>query len=101
MKKGIIINLKFISILLAVIFLAGCKPQKNRPGYSDKSPYVKNQLVVLFNEGTSQDQIARFRAEVSQKYKELRYKQCHCNIELELWEGDNIEGLLRDTSLIK
>jgi len=101
MKKGIIIYLKFISIILAVIFLAGCKPQKRNTGYSGKSPYVKNQLLVLFNEGTSQDQIARFRAEVLQKYKQLRYKQCHCNIELELWEGDNIEALLRDTSLIK
>jgi len=62
---------------------------------------VKNQLLVLFNERTSPDSIARFRAEVQQKYKEVRYKKCHCNIQLELWEGDNIEGLLLDTSIIK
>ncbi|HSB92505.1 MAG TPA: S8 family serine peptidase [Flavitalea sp.] len=101
MKKGIVYYCSFISSLLIILVLAGCKPQRNKPGYSGKSPYVPKQLVVLFNERTTQDQIAKFRIDVQQKYKQLRYKQCHCNIKLELWEGDNIEALLRDTSLIK
>jgi subtilisin family serine protease len=101
MKKGIICHFNLIAVLLGIIFLAGCKTHKDNPRYSGKSPYVPNQLLVLFDERSSDDQIANFRSQVRQRYKELRYKQCHCNIKLELWEGDNIEGLLRDTSIIK
>jgi subtilisin family serine protease len=101
MKKGIIYNFNLFAVLFGIIVFAGCKTQKDKPPYTGKSPYVPNQLIVLFDERTTAEQVAQFRSQVLQKYKELRYKQCHCNIKLELWEGDNIEGLLRDTALIR
>lgn len=89
-----------IALLALVLAVASCNHFK--AGGHKHLPDPKNQVVVLFKQNTSEDRKQNFRNLVRQNFKrDFDVFKCHCDLQLELWRGDNIAALITDTTVIK
>lgn len=109
MRKSNLTHYTALCFLVVTLSISGCRyfphgsKNDNDPKLPRDTAFVKNQLLVLYSSRSNPDTRQRFvnRVRQNEKYKQFSIRKCHCDLQLELWEGDNITDLLRDESLIK